>query len=228
MARLNLVVLYSMLTNHRVTQCAAAVGVLLLSGCGTTASQLKKVSQGNVIVVAIQDVRSANGRVVSDNAGGIPDALGRAVGVPIGGVAGAVLDVAVGAATNAAANKAVETIQPLELKVISEETCQDWAHIVVRAAVSPQTATLRPGSMARVRQDSASGQMTVVPVTTAADAPAYLAKSHRCYGAWVAEWKEHQRIVRNRMPWSMHRGNDPLFGGVKLSNITDPSYDYIQ
>ena len=44
----------------------------------------------------------------------------------------------------------------------------------------------------------------------------------------IAEWKEHQRIVSNRLPWGNHRGNDPLFGGVKLSNIAEPAYDYIR
>lgn len=219
-----------MLSNNGIIwRIAVAVGALSLFGCGTTASHIKTASQGNFIVIATHDLRGANGRVVTDNAGGLPDALGRALGLPIGVAAGAILDVAVGTATNAAANHVVETVQPIALKFISEESCGDWGHLVVRAAVSAQTATLRPGSIARARQDPATGNVSVVPVLAASGQPTYLTKSHRCYDSWVAEWKEHQRIVGNRLPWPMHRGNDPLFGGgVKLSNIANPDFDHIR
>jgi hypothetical protein len=129
---------------------------------------------------------------------------------------------------NVAANKVVETTQPIEVKVISEASREDWAHVVVRAPVSAQTTSLRPGSIAQIRKDSETSRIVVVPVTTAAGEPIYLTKSHRCYDSWVAEWKEHQRIVGKHLPWGNHRGNDALFGGVKLSDIGNPNYDYIQ
>lgn len=217
-----------MLSNRSIKWITIVIALTSLFGCATTGAQTKAASQGNVIVVAMQDLRGANGRIMSDNAGGLPDALGRALGLPIGTVAGAVLDVAVGTAANVAANKVVETTQPIELKVISEGSCEDWTHVVVRAAVSPQTATLRPGSIAQVKKDPATGQLMIEPVVNASGAPTYLSKSDRCYDGWVTEWKEHQRIVGNHLPWGNHRGNDPLFGGVKLSNVGTPNYDYIR
>ncbi|MFA7270799.1 MAG: hypothetical protein WC073_15800 [Sterolibacterium sp.] len=201
--------------------------IVLLSGCATTQAT-KSAATSNAIVIATLDLRNTNGRAVSDNAGGLPSTVVNAAGVPLGPAVGAALDVITGLALNTGNKVAIEAFHPMEIKVIFEEGCGNWSNLNVKLIDGSEALKLKPGSIVHLERDGGStgNWWKVVQVTDSAVNPIFITKSHNCYPAWVDEWKWHQRGVANRMSWDAHK---QVFDfGVKLSEIPEPSFDYIR